>query len=70
MIYTVWAEGDNKLVGDLGTIASGSYFSGTSDFNINMGGTVDLTCATETLPMVAYNDWFAQTMITPPGDPP
>jgi len=70
MTYTVWPEGDNRLVGNLGTIASGSAFGGTSEFNINLGGTVDLTCETEVLPTVAYNDWFAQTMLHPPGDPP
>jgi len=75
--YTVWPDGDNHLSG-----ATGSRVHSTLgiDYNQNIGGPVDLTCATEILPTITWNDWFtqttvtshwaAQTDVTPPGDPP
>jgi TonB family protein len=64
--YTVWPDGDNHLSGGLGTIAY-DRFGVHSNYS---AGPVDFTCATEVLPAVTWNDWLAQTKVTPPGDPP
>jgi TonB family protein len=64
--YTVWPDGDNHLSGAIG----GKNFDNFGvPYNQNTG-TVDLTCETEVLPAVTWNDWNAQTKVTPPGDPP
>jgi len=65
--YTVWPDGDNHLSGAIGSKVLDS--SGVP-YNQNIGGPVDLTCATEVLPAITWNDWVAQTTVTPPGDPP
>jgi TonB family protein len=54
--YTVWPDGDNHLSGAIG----GRLFSTSGvAFNSNLAGnTVDLTCATEALPTITWNDWF------------
>jgi hypothetical protein len=65
--YTVWPDGDNHLSGAIGSKVIDS--SGVP-YNQNLGGPVDFTCATEVLPAITWNDWFAKTMDTPPGDPP
>ncbi len=71
--YTVWADDDNHLSGLVGTRRSNTL--GVA-YNQNMGGnTIDLTCATEVLPAVTWNDWFAQSRVhaptdLAPGDPP
>jgi TonB family protein len=65
--YTVWPDGDNHLSGAIGSKVIDN--SGVA-YNSNTGGPVDLTCATEVLPAITWNDWFANTMDTPPGDPP
>jgi TonB family protein len=64
--YTVWPDGDNHLSGAIG----GRFIDNFGvPYNQN-GGLVDLTCATEVLPAITWNDWFADTRVTPPGDPP
>jgi TonB family protein len=64
--YTLWADGDNHLRGATGSVV---YRYGFASSN-NIGGPVDLTCATEVLPTVTWNDLRAQTVVAPPGDPP
>jgi TonB family protein len=64
--YTLWSDGDNHLSGAVGSVV---YRFGFASGN-NIGGPVDLTCATEVLPAVTWNDLSAQTLIAPPGDPP
>jgi hypothetical protein len=65
--YTAWSDGDNHLSG-----AGGSLFYDRFGVahNNNIGPQVDLTCATEVLPAITWNDLLAQTQIAPPGDPP
>jgi TonB family protein len=66
--YTAWYDGDNHLRGAIGTILSKS---GTAFVTTGGGSTVDLTCATEVLPTVTWNDLIAQSMTSPtPIDPP
>jgi hypothetical protein len=66
--YTVWPDGDNHLRGAIGTIHSKS---GVAFITTGGGDSVDLTCATEVLPTITWNDLVAQTMATPsPLDPP
>ena len=67
MQYTAWSDGDNHLSGAVG----GKFIDNFGvPYSQNTGGTVDLTCETEVLPAVTWNDWLAQTKVTPPGDPP
>ena len=70
--YEVWPEGDNRIVGNLGGYApaAGSTRGDTYVPDFDLSGTVDLTCETETVPTPGFNTWFAQTTITPLGDPP
>ena len=65
--YTVWPDGDNHLSGAIGSKFIDDFGAA---YNQNIRGAVDPTCATEVLPAITWNDWFAQTMVTPPGDPP
>ena len=68
--YTVWLDGDNHIRGVMG---SRHFDSFGLAYNQN-GATVDLTCTTEVLPVVAGNQWYLDTGISyappPPGDPP
>ena len=54
--YTVWSDGDNHLRGSVGTIVNkfGVAYTTTGG-----GATVDLTCATEALPTIAWKDWLS-----------
>jgi TonB family protein len=63
--YTVWPDGDNHLSG-----ATGSRMVNNLGiaYNNKVGGPVDLTCATEVLPAIAWNDLFAQKPGTSPFD--
>jgi TonB family protein len=66
--YTVWAGGDNNLSGNIVI-----YYLGANaqvEVDINHGGTVDLTCATETVPAITWNAWFVTPGQRPVGDPP
>ncbi len=71
--YTVWPDGDNHLTGAIGSRMTNRF--GVA-YNANLAGnSVDLTCATEVLPTITWNDWFAQSMVTAPSalsspDPP
>jgi len=65
--YTVWPDGDNHLSGAGGSLLYDRF--GVAHNN-NIGPQIDLTCATEMLPAVTWNEGFAQTLIGPPGDPP
>ena len=64
--YTAWLDGDNHLSGAIGSSHIDNF---GVPYNQN-GGTVDLTCATEVLPAITWNDWLVDTRVTPPGDPP
>jgi TonB family protein len=74
--YTVWPDGDNHLSGAIGSrVANRANVA----FNDNLAGnTVDLTCSTEALPVVTWNDWLAEQnwhpvfapFILSPVDPP
>jgi TonB family protein len=65
--YTLCPDGDNHLSGAVGSLGVDGL--GVAYVN-NIGGPVDLTCATEVLPAITWNDWSAQTLVTPAGDPP
>ena len=65
--YTLWSDGDNHLSGAAGGL---QYDNHGVPHNNNVEGPVDLTCATEVLPTITWNDLSAQTLIAPPGDPP
>jgi TonB family protein len=71
--YTVWPDGDNHLSGVIGSRMI-NRFGVASNVNA-AGNTVELTCATEALPTVTWNDFLAQSkVISPldlaPADPP
>jgi TonB family protein len=63
--YTVWADGDNHLSGVYGTRQVNRF--GVA-YNNNIGGPVDLTCTTEVLPEITWNDSLAQKLGTSPFD--
>jgi TonB family protein len=64
--YTVWPDGDNHLSGAIGIRRFNRF--GVA-YNANLGGnSVDLTCATEVLPTITWNDWFAQSKVQAPVD--
>jgi TonB family protein len=65
--WTVWPDGPNHLSGAEGSPIMNNLGAA---YSTGLGGPVDLTCAAEILPAVAWNDWYAQTMVTTPGDPP
>jgi hypothetical protein len=70
--YTVWPDGDNHLSGATGSRMVNNL--GVA-YNNKVGGPVDLTCATEVLPAITWNDSLAQKPGTSPfdlspGDPP
>ena len=63
--YTVWADGDNHLTGAIG---SRMYRFGMP-INSNLAGSsVELTCATEVLPTVTWNESLADSTMTSPVD--
>jgi TonB family protein len=65
--YTVWPDGDNHLSGGTGGLVVDKFGVPRSQ---NIGEQIDLTCATEVLPAITWNDLSAQTRVGPPGDPP
>jgi TonB family protein len=66
-LWTVWPDGENHLGGAIGSRVYDKFGNAHSN---DIGGPVDLTCATEALPSVQWNDLLAQTRVLPPGDPP
>jgi TonB family protein len=66
--YTAWPDGDNGLRGAIGTILSKS---GTAFITTGGSDSINLTCSSEVLPTVTWNDLIAQTFASPtPIDPP
>jgi TonB family protein len=69
--YTLWLDDDDNHL--RGAIGSRMFNSFGLAYNQN-GGTVDLTCTTEVLPTVTWNEWYLDTGISwappPAGDPP
>ncbi len=63
--YTVWHDGDNHLSGVYGTRQINRF--GIA-YNNNIGGPVDLTCATEVLPSITWNDALVPNLATSPFD--
>ncbi len=64
--YTVWPDGDNHLSGAVGSRMFNNI--GVAYNSNSAGNTVELTCTTEVLPTVTWNDWFAQSKVTSPVD--
>ena len=67
--YTVWPDGDNHI---RGAIALLLVRTGVAYIATGGGSSVDLTCATETLPTITWNDSLAgnEGGVTSPLDPP
>lgn len=65
--YTVWPDGDNNLSGNI-EIFNPTDARYTQD--INRGGTVDFSCATEVVPAITWSAWSVTPGESPPGDPP
>ena len=65
--YTVWPEGDNHLKGAIALLLSNSSVGYMATGG---GDSVDLTCATEPLPTVTWNDSLALSKVTSPVDAP
>jgi TonB family protein len=63
--YTVWSDGDNNLSGNIE-----AFFVASSPEGLNTGGTVDMTCATEVVPAIAWSALSVSNIQAPPGDPP
>jgi TonB family protein len=63
--YTVWSDGENHLSGATGSRMINNF---GVVYNNNVGGQVDLTCATEALPAITWNDFLAQSKVTSPFD--
>ena len=66
--YSVWPEGDNILSGSINIVYPTPSPEALQD--LNRGGTVDFTCATETVPAVTWSAWSVTPGQSPPGDPP
>jgi TonB family protein len=68
--YTIWPDGDNHLSGAIGSRMF--HISGDAFYQNLAGNAVDLTCATEVLPAITWNDWLAVTSPfgLAPIDPP
>ena len=65
--YTAWAEGENLIVGNIQT----NYFGpARAGMPLNRGGTVDFTCATQTVPAITWSALAVTAGQSPPGDPP
>ena len=65
--WTVWPDGANHLSGAEGSPIPNDHGAA---YSTGLGGPVDLTCATDVSATMTWSDWSAQTMVTPPGDPP
>ena len=65
--FSVWAEGDSALNGNIETVFFGPAKSSQP---INRGGTVDLTCTAEVVPAPSWSSLQVTSGPPPPGDPP
>ncbi len=65
--YTVWHDGDNNLSGKIESVYAADA---NSNREINNGGTVDFSCATEVVPAVTWSAWSVTPGQSPIGDPP
>ena len=65
--YTAWSDGDNHLRGAIALLLSKSSVGYMATGG---GDSVDLTCATEPLPTVTWNDSLALSKVTSPIDAP
>jgi len=65
--YTVWADDDNNLSGNIETIYAAEA---KANPDINRGGTVDLSCATEVVPAITWSAFSVTPGVNPLGDPP
>ncbi len=65
--YTVWADDNNNLNGNIEIIFSASA---KANQDINRGGTVDFSCASETVPAISWNAFSVTPIDSPAGDPP
>jgi TonB family protein len=64
--YTVWPDGDNDLRGNVEV----SQVFDSYNQDLNRGGTVDFTCATEVVPAITWSAWSVTPGTKPLGDPP
>ncbi len=65
--YTAWAESDGIIIGNIETV----FFGFTrANMPLNRGGTVDFTCATQTVPAITWSALSVTPGQSPPGDPP
>ncbi len=62
--YTLWPDGDNHLKGSIGERMFSRF--GVAYNPTGGGNSLDLTCATETLPTITWSDWLAQSTATSP----
>ena len=65
--YTVWHDGNNNLSGNLENLYA---TDANVSRDINNSRTVDLSCATEVVPAVAWSAWSVTPGRSPIGDPP
>ena len=67
--YTVWPDGDNHIRGAIATL---NGRTGVAYIATGGGDSIDLTCVTETLPTITWNDSLAgnEGGVTSPLDPP
>ncbi len=65
--YTVWPDGDNNISGSIEVIYA---TAAKNSQDLNRGGTVDLTCATEVVPAITWSALGVIPGQSPPGDPP
>ena len=65
--YTAWAETDGTIIGNIELIFIGFT---RANMPLNRGGTVDFTCATQTVPAIKWSASAVTPGDPPPGDPP
>ena len=65
--YTVWPEGGSSLNGNIELV----YLDAAkANQLLNRGGTIDLTCSTQTVPAIAWSASSVTPIQPPAGDPP
>ncbi len=65
--YTVWADNNDTLNGSIQIFYAAEAKAGQ---DINRGGTIDLSCTTETVPAVTWSAAAVTPIESPAGDPP